>query len=194
MPLDLPIDDVKVYVNDLLDQIGKSCTIDGISTKIMLSDLEYTRSFLEENMKQAVIPQGVSVHRGSKVLITDSGLTGIVYTNPNDDLVSLSVRLLICNSSIQVKTYVKVYDKDTGDLTGNTSSLSTAITGFIERVSATEKQYDMGLLHETVLRFITFAGASIKMDDSVQFNNKNYKVIDINELTDGLLMVQLANG
>lgn len=191
MAFDLPIDDVKVYIEDLLAQMGSSCTIDGVSTKIMISDLERAFNNIQENSKQAVISKDVAIVRGSKVNFTD-GRKAICYTIPNDDIVSYSAKILMCNSTVDIYEYLEQYAPN-GDVTDIQENIRATLDGFIERLTAKEKQFDVGLLHEAILRFTTYVDSDIKMDDIVFFKNEKYRVIDIDPIVEGLLIAQLAS-
>lgn len=197
MAFDLPIDDVTGYVEDLLLQIGADCTVDGVSTKIMISDLQRAYSNIDENSKQAVLSKKIVVDKGSVVNFTD-GRNALVYTIPNDDMVSYSMNILMCNSTIEVFRYAEVYDEDKtsktfGDIVSSGEMSQGFVIGFIERLTAREKQYDVGLLHESVLRFISVVGSDLKMEDIVVFKTKKYRVVDIDDITEGLHVVQLAS-
>jgi hypothetical protein len=158
----------------------------------MLSDLERTYSNLQENMKQAVVPHDIAVGRGSKIEFLSTGKLGIVYNSPNDDLVSTSLRILICNTKVSVMEFNEIYDDDNGDITFSGYVEKATLDGFIERLSAQEKQYDVGLLHEAILRFVTYVDTDITLEDRVQFKAKQYRVVDIDEITEGLRVIQLA--
>ncbi|MGE6227629.1 hypothetical protein [Paenibacillus chitinolyticus] len=197
MAFDLPIDDVTSYVEELLVQIGKVCTIDGVATKIMISDLQRAFSNIDENSKQAVVSKKIAVDKGSIINFAD-GTVGLAYTIPNDDIVSLSMKILMCNANVEILRYEEVFDEDPasstfGDILNEGEISKGFVNGFIERLTAREKQYDVGLLHESVLRFISDISANIQMDDIVVFKKKKYRVIDIDEITEGLCVIQLAS-
>lgn len=194
---DLPIDEVKGYINDLMDQIGEDVVIDyTINTKVMIADLEKIYSNLQQNMKQLVLLYDVVINRGSRVDFAD-GKIGIVYIVPNDDIVSKSTQIVLCNCDSEVLTYGETYNTDPnsktfGDVLTRGLIHKSYIDGFIERLSAKEKQFDVGLLHDSVLRLITFQNAQIALEDILIYRNKNYKIIDIDDITEGILVVQLA--
>lgn len=194
---DLPTDEVKGYVKSLMEQIGESVVIDDtISTKIMIADLERVYDNLQQNMKRTVFKHDVVVSRGSRIHFND-GRIAIVYTVPNDDIVSKSAQILLCNSKVEVLTYGEVYDTDPnsktfGDIISKGLVHKEFCDGFIERLTAKEKQFDVGLLHDAILRFVTFQNANIDFEDIIIYKNKHYRVIDVDDITDGILVVQLA--
>ena len=194
---DLPIEEIKGYISDLMVQIGEDVTIDGIPSKAMLADVERIYSNLEQNMKQIVLLYETEVERGS-IIIFDEGKVAIVYTVPNDDIVSLSAKIVVCNSKPTVWRYEETFDEDPsstkfGDIKTKGLVIKGSHDGFIERLTAREKQMDVGLLHDAILRFITVTSADIVLGDTVKYKNKQYKVIDADDITDGILVIQLAN-
>lgn len=194
---DLPIDEVKNTLKDLMTQIGEEVLVDSVTTKIQLADLEKIYSNLQQNMKRTVFLYDTIVSRGSRIDFKD-GRVAIVYNTPNDDIVSKSAQILICNSKPEVFRFGEVYDTDPtsktfGDIKSQGLTSKGKADGFIERLTAKEKQYDVGLLHDAILRFITFIGTDIMLGDILRYNNKKYKVIDIDDITQGILVVQLAN-
>ncbi len=192
MALELPTEEVKIYIEEALEQFGILCTVDKTqSTKIMISDLLRSYSNIMENQKQAVVSKDITVIRGSEIEFFD-GRMAIVFSIPNDDLVSLSMKILMCNAKLTVADTVDDYNDD-GDIIGRHSETRTILSGFIERLTAKEKQFDVGLLHDAVLRFVTYVDADIGLDDGVEFKTKKYRVIDIDDITEGLLVVQLAS-
>ncbi|WP_336786951.1 hypothetical protein [Paenibacillus sp. MMO-177] len=197
MAFDLPIDDVTSYVEELLVQIGEDCVVDGVPTKIMISDLQKAYSNIDENSKQAVVSKKIPINKGSTIQFT-SGKTALVYTIPNDDIVSLSMTVLMCNANVEVFRYGQIFDEDPtsstfGDMLNDGETSKGIVIGFIERLTAREKQYDVGLLHESVLRFISDVDSDIQLEDIVVFKNKKYRVVDIDDITEGLHVVQLAS-
>lgn len=194
---DLPINEVKGYVSDLMVQIGENVTVDGVSTKIMIADLERIYSNLQQNMKNTVFLYDTTVTRGSRVNFED-GKVAIVYNNPNDDIVSKSAQILICNSSPEIYRYGEVYDTNRksptyGDIISKGLSLRGTAYGFIERLTAKEKQFDVGLLHDAILRFVTFKSTDTDLGDIFKYKGKQYRVIDVDDITEGILVIQLAS-
>lgn len=194
---DLPINEVTGYVDDLMAQIGENVMIDGVSSKVMIADLERVYSNMHQNMKRTVFLLNTKVRRGSKVEFED-GKTAIVYTEPNNDIVSKSAEILLCNSQISFYKYGEVYDTDPtspsyGDIVSKGLNLKGEYFGFIERLTAKEKQFDVGLLHDAILRFVTFRNSDIELDDIAIYKNKKYRVIDVDDITEGILVIQLAN-
>lgn len=197
MAFDLPIKDVTQYVEELLVQIGEDCTVDGVPTKVMISDLQRTYNNIQENSKQAVVSNKISIDKGSIINFSD-GRTGLVYTIPNNDIVSLSMTILMCNATVEVFRFEETYDNDPssktfGDIVSDGEESKGLVVGFIERLTAREKQYDVGLLHESILRFITSVGVDVQMEDHIVFKGKRYRVVDIDDITEGLHVVQLAS-
>lgn len=190
---DLPINDVQVFVKELIDQIGEDCTVDGVTTKTMVSDLPRAYNNLQENTKMCVLLKGITVKRGSKISLLTDGRVGIVYSMPNDDIVSLSMKILMCNAKADIFRIEEVYDNNTGDITSSGENLKANIDCFIERLTAMEKQYDVGLLHESILRMVTYVGTDILLEDTVKYKGKRYRVVDIDDITEGLLVIQLAS-
>lgn len=195
---DLPTDEVKGYINDLMEQIGDEVVIDYTqTTKVMIADLERVYDNLQQNMKRTVLRQDINIKRGSRLDFKD-GRIGIVFTSPNDDIVSLSAQILVCNSKPEILSYGELYDNDPKSKTyGDTIDKGLVhkcfADGFIERIDAKENQYDVGILHDAVLRFITFQGTDVALEDILIYHNKNYRVIDIDDITDGILVIQLAS-
>lgn len=189
MALDLPISDVKEYVESFMQQIGIDCTIDGIPTKVMLSDVS-TYYNLHENMKQAVLLRDIPVRRGSKI-ITQNGVS-LVYTMPNDDLVSWSVKILMCNATLELIRQDIVYDEDTGDIISDSGSSANMIDGFIERAGALDKIYDLGIINEYAMKLTICSDTDVCVNDRIRYRNRLYRVIDINDMTGGLLLLLLG--
>ncbi len=198
---DLPIDEVKGYVSDMMSQMGQNATVDIVPSKVMVADLERAYSNLQQSMKRIIFLYDTVVKRGSRIEFVDEveRNIAIVFTNPNDDIVNKSAKILICNSKPKFTRKTETYITDPispnfGDIITNTGTPRIQyFDGFIERLSAKEKQYDVGLLHDAILRFITFEGSDIQLDDIVEFRNKSYRVIDVDDITEGILVIQLAN-
>jgi uncharacterized protein YkvS len=189
--IDLPISEVTGYLEGLLNELGDECVIDDLyETKIMISDLQRAFNNLQENSKQAVISKSIPVDRGSIIRFKD-GRTAIVHTIPNNDIVSYSCKILMCNGTVKVYGYNEQYAPN-GDVISKGEYEKSQVMGFIERLTAREKQFDGGLLHESILRFTTYVDADIDLDDIVSYKGKKYRVIDIDDITDGLWVVQLA--
>lgn len=194
---DLPINEVSGYVEDLLTQMGERVEVDGFPTTIMTADLQRTYYKMEESMKDTVFLHNLNVSRGSKVVFED-GSVAIVFTVPNDDLVSKSGRILFCNSQVEFGKFTEIYDDDPtsktyGDIISRGFVADRTYDGYIERVTAREKQYDFGLLHETTIKFVTFGNANINYDDIAVFRGREYKIVDIDDIAKGILTVQLAS-
>ena len=193
---DLPVDEITSYINDLMEQIGESAIVDGVQTKMMIADLDRIVTNLQQNMKQTVFFHDISVQRGSRIELSD-GRIAMVYTVPNDDIVNKSAQIILFNSSPLLNRYEEVFDnspnsKTYGDVISQQLVNKGNCAGFIERITSKEKQFDVGLLHDAILRFFTFRGVDIALDDIFIFNNKHYRVIDTDDITDGVLVVQLA--
>lgn len=189
MALDLPISDIMVYVNDALQQFGSKCQIDGSATYIMMSNIDKQNT--NDNLKQAVISKNISVKKGSKIVF-DDGKVAIVYTVPNDDMVSYSSQLLMCNGKIQLLEENTVYDENTGKIISKSLDVKKELDGYIERESYDEKNIDLGLSQEERLKFVTFIDNDVKINDLVLFKDKKYKVIDIDNVVDGLLIIRIG--
>lgn len=189
--IDLPLAEITSYMEGLLESLGVDCTIDGVSTKILISDIKDNLDAFSSNSKQIVISKTITVQKGSLVEL-HTGTNGIIYTAISDDMVSNSAKMLICNAVINVLSHETTYQTN-GDISSDEETISCVLLGFIERVSAREKQMDIGLLYDTTLRLITFSDAEIVMDDIVDYKEKKYKVIDIDNITEGLLIIQLAS-
>lgn len=194
---DLPIEEIKVYIDELMEQIGENITVDGVPTKAMLADLERAYSNLEQNMKRMVFLYDTKIKRGSKIIFNQDKI-GIVYTVPNDDIVSLSADVVICNARPEVLRYEEVFDTNPnsptyGDILSKSTVSKGYFDGFIERLTYREKQMDVGLLHDAILRFVTFQGVDIQLGDTFIYKGKKYRVIDLDDITDGILIIQLEN-
>lgn len=191
--IELPIEEVTGYLEGLLIGLGTDCTIAGQSTKVMMSDLTKTYNNIEQNSKQVVVSKAVNVKRGDKVEFPD-GRTAIVYTIPNDDVVSYSLRFLMCNSYMTFKRKGKdVYDENTGDLLVQDAPVEVSVHGFIEILSASSQEYDMGKSIKSNLRFTTFPDASIKVGDIALFEGREYDVYHIDDITEGRIVVSMRN-
>jgi hypothetical protein len=189
--VDLPINEVTGYLEGLLNQLGDECTIDGVQTKIMISDLIRIYDYIQENQKQAVVSKTITIKRGSKVLFHD-GRKAMAYTIPNDDIVSYSTKLLMFNASLVIKNNEPTYNDD-GDIISLDDSDRAVIDGFIERVTYNDKQFDVGVLPQIILRFTTYPDSQIKLNDNVMYKGKKYKVLDVNDVTEGLLVIELGD-
>jgi len=193
MALELPIADITQTLNEALDGFGTACTIDGVATNILISDEMPTNNFLKDASKLCVVKKAIAIQRGSKVIFTEDNKKGIVYTIPNNDMVAWSIRMLICNAVMITYEQVDTYDENTGDLLSSGEIPDSMIDGYVERLNATEKLLDVGLLHEAEIRFTTYDDVSLALEDVVNIKNKKYKIIDVNDMTDGLLVMQLES-
>lgn len=191
MPLDLPISDVKVYVEDAINQLGIVCTVDGVPTKIMVSDTTDSTNTMKEFIKLAVVSKDIDIKKGSAVIFAD-GRKAIVLTMPNDDMVSYSMRLLMCNSTVAIYNNVTLYD-DVGDILEEVKFYKPELQGYIERITAREKILDLGIMNEAILKYITYTNADVVLYDYIEYKNKTYRVIDIDDVTDGILVLQLES-
>jgi hypothetical protein len=198
MAFELPTDEVKGYISELMGQIGEAVTIDGVDSLVMIADLERIYNNMQQSMKRTVFIYESVVSRGSRVVFTNSGDVAIVYSTPNDDIVNKSANILMCNCSLDILSNQEVYDTDPtsstfGDIITSGEVSKGVIDGFIERLSAREKQYDVGLFHDAILRFVTFTDSDIELGDVTNFKGKKYRVIDVDDITDGIRTVQLEN-
>jgi hypothetical protein len=190
MALDLPISDVSTYVEELLDQIGQDCTINGVATKIMISDIQ--KPFGDVQEKQAVVSHSVVVSQGT-IINFSSGLTGIVYSHPTDDMVSFSMKVVVLNATVhRTRVGEPVLDENTGDILTEGVTDSVDILGYAQRVSSMLREAGMGLMQECVVALITPSDVDILMDDNINFKGKDYTVIDVDDITDGIYVIQLA--
>lgn len=191
--IELPIDEVTGYLEGLLIGLGVDCVINGIPSKVMMSDLTKTYNNLEQNSKQVVVSKSVNINRGDKVVFPD-GRTAIVFTMPNDDVVSYSVRFLMCNSVIKFTRKGKdVYDENTGDLLINDTEAEVVTDGFVEIINSTAQEFDMGRTTRGTVKFTTYPDIAIKAGDVAHYDGKMYDVYHIDDITEGRLTVTMKN-
>lgn len=191
--IELPIDEVTGYLEGLLIGLGTECTINEIPTRVMMSDLTKTYNNIEQNSKQVVVSKSVNVKRGDPVAFPD-GRTAIVYTMPNDDVVSYSVRFLMCNSLVRfTRKGNDIYDEETGDLLVDATENEVLTDGFIEIMNSTSQEYDMGRTTRGNVRFTTYPDMDIKVGDVAHYEGKMYDVYHIDDITEGRLSVTMKN-
>lgn len=202
---ELPIDDVKGYVNDLMiHQIGSKVLVDGQTEFLMLSDLEKIYTNLQSNMKNAVFLHTSVARRGSRIEFKN-GAVAIVYTNPNDDLVSLSAKIVICNAKLTIYRPERAYDEDPnsptyGDETERLMAKQAGLDVFIERINGEMRHRDVGLLHDTIMQCVTFQkdvypddGEGILVGDIIDYKGKYYEISDIDMITSGVTTLQMRS-
>lgn len=199
MTLDLPIEEMKEYVNSILDQIGEEVTvnINGKTLKIMIADLAKVYNNLDQNTKRVVLPHQSKIKRGDRIEFQD-GRVGIVYTVPDDAVVSDYFEMVMCNAKIDVYFRGVEYDADPdsltfGDVIKEGDILRGQYEGFIERIGHRERNEDAGIFQDSILRFVTFYYPEISVEDIFYYRGKKYRVIDIDNITEGTLIIQLAN-
>lgn len=206
---ELPIEDVKGYVNDLMiNQIGTKVDIDGHTEFLMLADLEKIYTNLQSNMKNAVFLHTSVARRGSRVVF-QNGSVAIVYTNPNDDIVSLSAKIVICNAKLAIYRPSKSFDEDPhsptyGDEVERLMVKKAGIDVFIERINGEMRHRDIGLLHDTVMQCVAFQKDVLPEDDAsddegilvgdiVEYKGKYYEISDVDIITSGVTTLQMRS-
>lgn len=189
MPLNLAA--VSSVVADSLALVGVDCTIDGVATKALISDLTDAKSYLQENMKSVVVPKPFAVNRGSTIVLSD-GRIGLVYTVPNDDQVVYSFRAMICNAKLDVIGDVVTFAPNGDELSRIPGTLAS-LDGVMERLSAGLRQTELGLVRQTLIRFYTFPSFKPELGVRVSMKGIEFKVTDVDDLEDGILILMLES-
>lgn len=194
---DLPLDDIKEYVNDLLiNQIGTRVFVDGQPEFIITSDLKKIYSNIQSNMKEATFLHTSVAERGS-IVEFPNGSQAIVYNIPNDDIVINSARIVVFNNKIDFFRPRVEYDEDAnsptyGDVTEMLFMIEKSIPVFIEKIGADFRNQDVGLLHDTVYRVIgSQKQIETRVGDVVMVEGKYYEISDVDTLTKGVCTMQL---
>lgn len=194
---DLPLDDIKTYVNDLLiNQIGTRVLIDGQPEFIITSDLKKIYSNIQSNMKDATFLHTSVAKRGSIVEFLN-GTQAIVYNIPNDDIVILSARIIIFNNHIDFFRPRVEYDENPksstyGDVKEILFMREQSVPVFIEKIGVDFRNQDVGLLHDTVYRVIGSQNQiDTKVGDVVMVEGRYYEISDVDTLTSGVCNIQL---
>lgn len=194
---DLPLDDIKTYVNDLLiNQIGTRVLVDGQPEFIITSDLKKIYSNIQSNMKDATFLHTSVAKRGSIVEFLN-GTQAIVYNIPNDDIVILSARIIIFNNHIDFFRPRVEYDENPksstyGDVKEILFMREQSVPVFIEKIGVDFRNQDVGLLHDTVYRVIGSQSLiDTKVGDVVMVEGRYYEISDVDTLTSGVCNIQL---
>ena len=194
---DLPLDDIKTYVNDLLiNQIGTKVLVDGQPEFVITSDLKKIYSNIQSNMKDATFLHTSVAKRGS-IVEFPNGSQAIVYNIPNDDIVILSARIVVFNNHIDFFRPRVEYDEDPksptyGDVKEILFMIEQSVPVFIEKIGVDFRNQDVGLLHDTVYRVIGSQNQiDTKVGDVVTVEGKYYEISDIDTLTTGVCTIQL---
>lgn len=197
---DLPIDDFTEMVNDLtINQLGTGVKVDGKREYILLSDLAKIYTNLQSNMKNCTFLHSTRAKRGSRIDF-DKGASAVVYSIPNDDFVSYSAQIVIFNSVLEFYELPNEVDDDPrsptyGDFVQNKKILKNKIDCFIEKANGDVRHQDVGILQDTVLRVIAIQDEvpSVTVGDTVHFQGKYYEVNDYDDITSGIITIQLRN-
>lgn len=194
---DLPLDDIKTYVNDLLiNQIGTRVLVDGQPEFIITSDLKKIYSNIQSNMKEATFLHTSVAKRGSIVEFLN-GTQAIVYNIPNDDIVILSARIVVFNNHIDFFRPRVEYDENPksstyGDVKEILFMREQSVPVFIEKIGVDFRNQDVGLLHDTVYRVIGSQSLiDTKVGDVVMVEGRYYEISDVDTLTSGVCNIQL---
>lgn len=194
---DLPLDDIKTYVNDLLiNQIGTRVLVDGQPEFIITSDLKKIYSNIQSNMKEATFLHTSVAKRGSIVEFLN-GTQAIVYNIPNDDIVILSARIVVFNNRIDFFRPRVEYDENPksstyGDVKEILFMREQSVPVFIEKIGVDFRNQDVGLLHDTVYRVIGSQSLiDTKVGDVVMVEGRYYEISDVDTLTSGVCNIQL---
>lgn len=176
--------------------VGTSIRIDGYETKGQVQDKERMTNTKEENTKTMTCMLNVEVHRGSLVEIkthTDGeyDVKGIVMTIPNKTAVDYYFTALIFNNEVIRERSKPQYD-DYGDIIGYQNVSSDSIPCFLQRISASQRKFDAGIERESVNELITLKSEDIKIDDILKVRTNRYKVIDIEELDQDILVCYMT--
>lgn len=197
---DLPIEDFTEMVNDLtINQLGTGVKVDGKREYILLSDLRKIYTNLQSNMKNCTFLHSTRAQRGSRIDF-DKGAVAVVYSIPNDDFVSYSAQIVIFNSVLNFYDLPKEVDDNPnsptyGDFVQTKKILKNTISCFVEKANGDVRHQDVGILQDTVLRVIAIQDEvpSITVGDIVKFSNKYYEVNDFDDITSGIITIQLRN-
>lgn len=194
---DLPLEDIKDYVNDLMiNQIGTRVFIDGQPEFIITSDLKKIYSNIQSNMKEATFLHTTIAERGS-IVEFPNGSQAIVYNIPNDDIVINSARIVIFNNHIDFFRPRVEYDKDPksptyGDVKEMLFMIEQSVPVFIEKIGVDFRNQDVGLLHDTVYRVVgSQKQIETRVGDVVRVEDSYYEVSDVDILTKGVCNIQL---
>lgn len=194
---DLPLEDIKDYVNDLMiNQIGTRVFIDGQPEFIITSDLKKIYSNIQSNMKEATFLHTTIAERGS-IVEFPNGSQAIVYNIPNDDIVINSARIVIFNNHIDFFRPRVEYDEDPhsptyGDVKEMLFMIEQSVPVFIEKIGVDFRNQDVGLLHDTVYRVVgSQKQIQTRVGDVVRVEGSYYEVSDVDTLTKGVCNIQL---
>jgi len=194
---DLPLDDIKDYVNDLMiNQIGTRVLVDGQPEFVITSDLKKIYSNIQSNMKEATFLHTTVAKRGS-IIEFPNGSKAIVYNIPNDDIVINSARIVIFNNHIDLFRPRVEYDENPnsptyGDVKEMLFMIEQSVPVFIEKIGVDFRNQDVGLLHDTVYRVIGSQNQiDTKVGDVVTVEGGYYEISDVDTLTSGVCTIQL---
>ena len=194
---DLPLEDIKDYVNDLMiNQIGTRVLVDGQPEFVITSDLKKVYSNIQSNMKEVTFLHTTVAQRGS-IVEFPNGSQAIVYSIPNDDIVINSARIVIFNNHIDFFRPRVEYDEDPhsptyGDVKEMLFMIEQSIPVFIEKIGVDFRNQDVGLLHDTVYRVVgSQSQIETRVGDVVRVEGRYYEISDIDTLTTGVCNIQL---
>ena len=194
---DLPLEDIKDYVNDLMiNQIGTRVLIDGQPEFVITSDLKKVYSNIQSNMKEVTFLHTTVAQRGS-IVEFPNGSQAIVYSIPNDDIVINSARIVIFNNQIDFFRPRVEYDEDPhsptyGDVKEMLFMIEQSIPVFIEKIGVDFRNQDVGLLHDTVYRVVGSQNRiETRVGDVVRVEGRYYEISDVDTLTTGVCNIQL---
>ena len=196
---DLPIEDTRLLVNDLMiHQIGTKVLVDGQTEFILTSDLRKRYSNLHNNMKDCSFLHATRAKRGSIVTFPNES-QALVFDIPNDDIVSYSARIVVFNNRLDFFRPEVTYDEDPksptyGDEISFLLRTEKSIPVFIEKVDGYLKNQDVGLLHDSVYKVIgSQEMITANVEDVVRVADKYYEISDIDKLTSGICVLQLRS-
>lgn len=194
---DLPLEDIKDYVNDLMiNQIGTRVLIDGQPEFVITSDLKKVYSNIQSNMKEVTFLHTTVAQRGS-IVEFPNGSQAIVYSIPNDDIVINSARIVIFNNHIDFFRPRVEYDEDPhsptyGDVKEMLFMVEQSVPVFIEKIGVDFRNQDVGLLHDTVYRVVgSQSQIETRVGDVVRVEGRYYEISDVDTLTMGVCNIQL---
>lgn len=194
---DLPLEDIKDYVNDLMiNQIGTRVLVDGQPEFVITSDLKKVYSNIQSNMKEVTFLHTTVAQRGS-IVEFPNGSQAIVYSIPNDDIVINSARIVIFNNHIDFFRPRVEYDEDPhsptyGDVKEMLFMIEQSIPVFIEKIGVDLRNQDVGLLHDTVCRVVgSQSQIETRVGDVVRVEGRYYEISDVDTLTTGVCNIQL---
>lgn len=194
---DLPLEDIKDYVNDLMiNQIGTRVLVDGQPEFVITSDLKKVYSNIQSNMKEATFLHTTVAQRGS-IVEFPNGSQAIVYSIPNDDIVINSARIVIFNNHIDFFRPRVEYDEDPhsptyGDVKEMLFMVEQSVPVFIEKIGVDFRNQDVGLLHDTVYRVVgSQSQIETRVGDVVRVEGRYYEISDVDTLTMGVCNIQL---